>query len=214
MRVFLGVLNVAIFAIYPFAVYFGLTRLSARAVGLMLVALLIPTLASRVRGTTREHLRAVLPVPLTVLAVALLGAAFDDRRLVMALPVVISGVLLVHFAASLRGMPIVERFARMQSASLSPAQVRYCRVVTLVWCAFFVLNGVTAALLALRAPVAMWAAYTGAGAYVLMGLLGASEYIVRKARFREFGPAFYDRALARVFPPRATHTDGTVSDES
>lgn len=204
MRVALGILNGALFAVYPFAVYFGLTRLSARGVGLVLAGLLLPSLLLRVRGTKREHLSAVLPLPLTVLALVLIGAAFDDARLVMSLPVVISTVLLLHFGGSLRSVPIVERFARMQSESLSAAQVRYCRTVTMVWCVFFVLNGSTAALLALFAPLAVWAAYTGAGAYVLMGLLGATEYIVRKARFREFGAGFHDRLLARIFPPRVT----------
>lgn len=204
MRVALGILNGALFAVYPFAVYFGLTRLSARGVGLLLAGLLLPSLLLRVRGTKREHLRAVLPLPLTVLALVLIGAAFDDARLVMSLPVVISTVLLLHFGGSLRSVPIVERFARMQSESLSIAQVRYCRTVTMVWCVFFVLNGSTAALLALFAPLAVWAAYTGAGAYVLMGLLGATEYVVRKARFREFGAGPHDRLLARIFPPRAT----------
>jgi len=204
VRVALGILNGALFAVYPFAVYFGLTRLSARGVGLVLAGLLLPSLLLRVRGTKREHLSAVLPLPLTVLALVLIGAAFDDARLVMSLPVVISTVLLLHFGGSLRSVPIVERFARMQSESLSAAQVRYCRTVTMVWCVFFVLNGSTAALLALFAPLAVWAAYTGAGAYVLMGLLGATEYIVRKARFREFGAGFHDRLLARIFPPRVT----------
>ena len=214
MRALLGLLNGVLLAVYPLAVYFGLTRLSARAVGLMLAAILLPTLALRVRGARREHLRAVLPVPVTVLAVVLLGAALDDRRLLMSLPVVISGVLLAYFAGSLATVPIVERFARMQSASLSPAQIRYCRAVTLVWCAFFVANGSAAALLALFAPLSTWAAYTGAGAYVLMGLLGATEYVVRKARFREFGSGLHDRILSRIFPPPFAGTRATVRDES
>jgi hypothetical protein len=45
--------------------------------------------------------------------------------------------------------------------------------------------------------------YTGLIAYVLIGILGASEYVVRKARFREYGNGLHDRLLARVFPPTA-----------
>ncbi len=213
MRAALAILNGTLLAAYPFAVYFGLTRLSARGLGLLLAAVLLPALLLRVRGTKREHLRAVLPVPLTVLGVVLLGAVFDDRRLVMSLPVIINGVLLVHFGGSLRGTPIIERFARMQSESLSSAQVRYCRVVTMVWCAFFVLNGGTATILALFAPLAVWTAYTGAGAYVLMGALGATEYVVRKARFREFGADPVDRLLARVLPARPVEGHSGSSGE-
>jgi uncharacterized membrane protein len=132
-----------------------------------------------------------------------LSALLDDARFVLALPVLINGVLFLQFALSLRATPMVERFARMQDPNLGPAQVAYCRSVTKVWCVFFVLNGGFSAYLALFAEVSSWALYTGIVAYVLMGVLGASEYLVRKARFREYGPGLHDRLISRIFPPRA-----------
>lgn len=197
MAIFHGVLVAA----YPLAVYVGLTRFSARGVGLLLCVLLLPGLALRLKNARREDLFAVLRIPLAVMSVALLGVVFDDARFVLAMPVLINLVLLVTFAGSLWGTPMVERFARMQDPELGPAQVAYCRVVTRVWCGFFVLNGATSAVLALFFPVGMWALYTGLIAYVLMGLLGATEYVVRKQRFREYGPGLHDRLIARVFPP-------------
>jgi uncharacterized membrane protein len=120
-------------------------------------------------------------------------------------------ILLGHFASSLRGVPIAERFARAQAERLSPAQIAYCRSVTVIWCVFFVLNGGVTAALALRAPLGWWAAYSGAIAYGLVGLLLASEYCIRKYRFRNYGRHFVDRALARVFPPLSSPASEDVS---
>jgi uncharacterized membrane protein len=72
--------------------------------------------------------------------------------------------------------------------------------VTVLWCAFFTLNGAATGLLAALAPRSWWALYTGAIAYVLMGALFAGEYLVRKARFGRFGPGLLDRLLARLLP--------------
>ena len=57
-------------------------------------------------------------------------------------PMLISFGLLYSFARTLWvPPPMVERFARRQKVDLSPDEVRYCRQVTLVWCGFFILNG-------------------------------------------------------------------------
>ena len=103
----------------------------------------------------------------------------------LALPVLISAALLVTFSVSLvRGMPMIERFARMQNPDLPPDHAVHCRQVTWVWCGFFVINGAIAAFLAVRGPLELWTLYSGLIAYVLMGVLFAIEYIVRRFRFR------------------------------
>jgi len=197
----LAVINALLVAGYPLAVYVGLTRFSARGVGLILLLMLAPSLAMKFRRAERDDLVVALRVPLSVMAVAVLSALLDDARFVLGMPVLINALLLVQFAGSLRGTPLVERFARMQQPSLTDAQVRYCRSVTKVWCAFFVGNASISAALALRAPLASWALYTGVIAYVLIGVVATVEYVVRKARFREYGTGLHDRVLARIFPP-------------
>jgi uncharacterized membrane protein len=199
---FLAVSNAVLVAAYPLAVYFGLLHLSARSLGLVLMLLLLPGLAIKWRGARREDLWVVARVPLSVLLIVGLAALLDDRRFVLAVPVLINAALLYNFASSLSTTPLVERFARMQDPQLGPEQVRYCRSVTRVWCAFFVFNGALSAALAVYASVSLWALYTGLLAYLLIGLLATAEYVVRKARFREYGAGLHDRLLARVFPPR------------
>jgi len=67
---------------------------------------------------------------------------------------------------------------------LSPERVAYCRTVTKIWCAFFVVNGSVALWLSLYGSLSAWGLYTGAVAYGLMGLLFVAEYTVRRLRFR------------------------------
>ena len=194
-----GVVATLLVVVYPLLVYVGLTRLDARSLGLLLLLLLLPPHLVRAWRSGREHLLALLPLPAGIAALLLVAAAVDDRRLVLALPVLINLVLLGNFAASLRGrVTAIERFARMQVADLSAEEVVYCRKVTALWCVFFAANAVLTATLALAAPVSVWAVWTGAGAYLLVGLLFSIEYVVRKARFGRLGPSPVDRLLARM----------------
>jgi 3-hydroxymyristoyl/3-hydroxydecanoyl-(acyl carrier protein) dehydratase len=56
----------------------------------------------------------------------------------------------------------------------------YCRKVTLVWCAFFVLNGGIAAWTIFSGSDVLWSVYNGGISYILTGMLFAGEFIVRK----------------------------------
>jgi uncharacterized membrane protein len=205
----LGVLGATLALAYPFCAYVGLSRLGTRRLGAALAALLLVSLLFRLRGMNREHALVAARVPGIVVALLLVGSLFDDRRFVLALPVVTNVVLLVHFATSLKTIPVAERFARAMEDLLSPAQIAYCRTVTIVWCVFFLANGAVTAILALFAPLSWWTAYAGGVSYVLVGLLVAVEYLVRKKKFRKYGASPIDRLIARVFPsPR----DGTPAE--
>ena len=194
-------LNAVLAVSYPAAVYFGLLHWSPRLVGCVLLALLLPGLGLRLIGAGRERAWSVLKLPLAVAALVAACAISGDARFMFGLPVLINLALLAGFGSSLRGIPMVERFARLQKADLSPEQVRYCRSVTWVWCGFFACNAVASAVLALWGGLAAWSLYTGLIAYVLIGALGGTEYVVRKIRFREYGAGLHDRLLARLFPP-------------
>lgn len=188
----------AILAIaYPIAIFVGLTRLGARAVSLWVLALLIPSLAWRFRNADRATRASVVRLPLAMLVLVGAGALTDDPRFVLALPVLINGVLLVEFGASLRAgsTPMIERFARMQEPDLDAPKQRHCRRWTVIWCVFFALNGLLAGVLALAAPLFLWTLYTGAIAYAVMGALFAAEWIERRLRFGALP------AISRESPP-------------
>jgi uncharacterized membrane protein len=207
MRALVRGLGAALVVLYPALVYFGLSRMSVRAFGIALAAVVLISLPLRFQGK-REHIAVIARVPLTIVAMLLIAACFDDRRFVLALPVITNVILLMHFGASLRTVPIAERFARMQEADLSDAQIAYCRRVTQVWCLFFIMNGAVIAMLAVFAPLGWWTLYTSLVSYFFVGALATVEYVIRKYRFRKYGENVIDRVLIRIFPPRETMERG------
>lgn len=100
--------------------------------------------------------------------------------------VVISVTLLIVFGSTLFFPPtIIFRFATLADKSIigSPAQPgieRYCRKVCIVWCIYFICNGAAAAYTALFCSDKVWSVYNGGISYLLMGLLFAIEFCIRR----------------------------------
>jgi acyl-coenzyme A synthetase/AMP-(fatty) acid ligase/uncharacterized membrane protein len=101
-------------------------------------------------------------------------------------PVLMNALMLGAFAFTLWfPPPMIFRFAVLADksipGSLGEKRVeRYCRKVTLVWCAFFALNGAAAAWTVFSGSDALWSFYNGGVSYILIGILFAGEFIVRK----------------------------------
>ena len=183
LRILPGLLQALAMVAWPFVVIVGSRLVGTRWTAAIVVLLLLPGLFRAARGESGAGRRS-LYLAAGAIAVASAAAVLDDGRFLLAWPVLVSGALLVAFLVSLRGGgSIVEGFARLQKPDLSPAEVAYCRTVTWVWCAFFVANGTVAAVLALSGRQGLWALYTGAIAYVLMGILFAGEFLVRRSKF-------------------------------
>lgn len=204
MRLLLTILWATLTVAYPLLVYVGLQRWPPHVLGAVLLGLLCALLGLRVllrRGSSTAT--AGSATWLLAAGLLVLGTVLRQGAFIKAVPVLVSGGLFAVFALSLRGeRSFVERLARRQDPELSPAKVRYCRQVTAAWCWFFVLNIAVTLALAVAAPLSWWTLYTGLIAYVLIGGLFTVEYVVRKARFRDYGTWWHDRALALVFPPR------------
>lgn len=196
---------------YPVGVYLAFTRLSPAAAAGLLAAVLVPAaiLRSRRPAATREGehvpspLRALAPLaflPLVTAGLLLIAAALGSAAPALLVPVAVNAGLLLAFGSTLwRGPPMIERFARMQVDDLDEAELRWCRGWTWGWSLFFVLNGGTALVLALRANLEAWTTYNGLVAYTLIGMLFGVEYVVRKHRFGRLGEHLLDRLLRRLF---------------
>ncbi len=184
-RVAIGVLSTVFVIAYPLVIYYGLTHLSARAVSAMVLALLVPGIAIRFRNADRATLGSLLRIPIAILVLMVFGMSTNDSRFVLAMPVLINTALLIEFGSTLRdgAMPMIERFARMQVPELDAPRQKHCRQWTVLWCVFFVMNGATAALFAIFAPLEWWTIYTGAIAYALMGSMFVIERVHRYFRF-------------------------------
>lgn len=171
---------------YPLVVYLGFGRVEPFWLAIALVALVL------VRAwATRDVVWLFAAFGAAILALAsLVGGSWVPLKLY---PVLISVVLLAVFAASvLRPPTVIERIARLAEPGLPAAAVPYTRTVTLVWCAFFVCNGLIALATALWASNEVWVFYNGFVAYLLMGGLFAGEWLVRqrvRARIAAAGAA-------------------------
>jgi len=101
-------------------------------------------------------------------------------------PVLVNAAFLAVFATSLRRAETqIFRFASLADPSIltSPHRQkieRYCCKVTVLWCVFFIANGLAAAFTAIFMQNWVWALYNGFLAYILMGILFAGEFLVRK----------------------------------
>lgn len=165
---------------WPCVIWLGLAHDSLRWL-LPLMALL---LCLRLRQTRRQAgpLRIVTQVvALAGIALCVASSLLKTHQLLLFYPVVVNAVMLAAFGGSLwTAMPLVERLARIQEPHLPAAAVRYTRRVTQIWCLFFIVNGGIALFTALYADMALWTAWNGMIAYLLIGALLAGEWLVRR----------------------------------
>ena len=186
---------------YPLLVYSLLTRNGNSTSRWRLAWLLLPLglsflSSARARG---PWLRRLLP-PAAALLLVSLGVALNSVQPLLLVPVVINATLLVAFGATLwDGPPLIERFARLQHADLTPAEVSWCRTWTKHWSAFFAINVVVAGSLGLLGRLHAWAVYNGLLTYIVMGGFFVGEYSVRKYRFGRYNSHPLDRLLRWCF---------------
>lgn len=172
---------VAALAAYPLLVYAAIGRFGASGVAVVLAALCLARLAA-LRLLGKPPFGGAYLDALCLGGVLLAAVSFylRDAGAVRYYPVLVNAALLLVFAMSLKRPPtIVERIARLREPDLPPAAVAYTRRVTILWTAFFVLNGGAALYTAAFAPLETWAWYNGFVAYLLIGGLFLGELAVR-----------------------------------
>lgn len=122
--------------------------------------------------------------PVVIAGVVLLlvvMAAVDPKMAVLLYPVFINAAMAIAFGATLlQPQSMIERFARLQHPGFFPDRaVRYTRNVTIVWVAFFGINGAVALWTALAGSWTLWALHNGLISYILIGSLIVGEMFLR-----------------------------------
>ncbi|NQZ93595.1 MAG: hypothetical protein HRT97_14800 [Moritella sp.] len=164
--------------LYPFAVYLGLNYVSPFWLALGLLALLMSRLVM-LRGVLNK-----MPwlLPATALGgLAIVTSLFTDSDIGFKLyPLMVNFAMLAVFVYSyLKPPTVIETFARLQDPNLPEHAINYTRKVTLVWCAFFIINASISLYTALYCSFKVWTIYNGFIAYILIGSLCAVEFVVR-----------------------------------
>ncbi|GAC13128.1 COG4648 family protein [Aliiglaciecola lipolytica] len=175
MKTLITVLVVLLSISYPFVVYVGLQNFEAK----WLLPFLVIMLALRWFASGQNSERKVILTTLVLLGCIMF---FVGHQVGLKFyPVMMNFSFFVLFAGSLfSSTPIVEKFARIKEPALTPKAIKYTRKVTIVWSIFFALNGTIACLTALFASDELWMLYNGLIAYILMGVLGGSEWLIRQ----------------------------------
>jgi len=163
---------------YPFVIYFGNGYFSTTLLAMIILTLLFSRL---------YFMKDILSKMPWILPATLLGSLAIITSLVTGsnvgfkfYPLMVNGAMFVVFFYSYIKPPsIIEGFARIRHKDLNLQGVNYTAKVTLIWCLFFICNGLASLYTALYASFDIWVLYNGLISYVLMGLLMSVEFIVR-----------------------------------
>lgn len=168
------VLAILLTLVYPVLIYFSLGRLAIWHMALLLGVMALARYLA-------EPNRFWLCAGIGVLLLATIAACTDSLLMIKLYPVLVNALMLLLFVSSLIYPPsAIERLARLQEPDLDAFGVAYTRRITQVWVVFFVLNLTAALYTALFCSERVWALYNGMIAYLLMGVLFAAEYLVRR----------------------------------
>lgn len=191
MNVFSKILFVVLSVLYPAAVFLCLVifHVEARIFSLFVVFVgLVYLVAATGRGekqAARKNGKLFVSSAL-MLSAGIVCLITGKTVFIKLYPVFMNGVFLFAFASTLFIPPnICFRFACLADKKLrsSLAHVRierYCKCVTIIWCCFFIINGCVALYTVLSADDRMWSIYNGGISYMLMGILFAVEFLVRR----------------------------------
>lgn len=180
------VLRVMLGLFYPAAIYLALHWFEPRTIALIVAALLLLRWRDRA-SLLLAGLSAVSHGILGILVALCAVAWFANNETMLRLyPAIMSLGMLTLFGLTLRHPPsMIERFARLRHPDLPPAGVLHTRQATYAWCGFFAANSAVAAWSAVTSSREVWALYNGFIAYLLMGVMFAAEWLVRRRRFPE-----------------------------
>lgn len=196
MKFFITAVTTGILLMYPFAVYIGLNNLASGYLAVILIALVLIRIV-----LVRSRLKA-LPwvLPASLLGILAIGSsAITDSSIGFKLyPLAINFSMLIVFAYSYFKPPtVIETFARLSEKNMPAEAIQYTAKVTLVWCLFFVVNGLTSLYTAIFSTLDTWMIYNGFLSYILMAILMLVEYLVRLKVKKQHGlPA--DNAVEKL----------------
>lgn len=174
-KAYLNILKTIIFLSYPFLVFWALNQgYSPRILALILI------LSALFQFKTQEDklLRNFIGVGALILFSGLW--IYDNQIFLKLYPVLVSFSLLAVFSFSLKYPPtIIEKFAGLSGKPLSEQALTYCKKVTWVWVWFFLANAMVS-LITVFLPTKIWVFYNGFFSYIIMGIIFAAEFFMRR----------------------------------
>lgn len=177
--------------LYPFLIFFSIVYLDLPPRFLSLPVFIVALgHFFAFTGNKSDGMHKARTIILSILLGALALAAFitNSATVLRFYPVILGITLLLTFSVTLIRPPsMILRFALLQDKTLASADAdtfadaeRYCIRVTLVWCGFFIVNTAIALYTTVYASPFVWSLYNGFISYMIMGVLFAGEFLVRR----------------------------------
>jgi len=200
MKKLLGVISALFIVASPWVLYWTLSQHRIGVAAATLIGWVIVRTLPIVLSARREQRIAALQLPAIALGFAVVGWIADDATFLLILPSATQAAFGIAFLRSLSGVPLIEHFARMVKPELGAGELAHCRRWTRIWGGYLLVLAALGLALARWASLAVWTVYVGVVTYVLVGVLFAIEYVIRKIRFRDYGRNPLDWLLGKLFP--------------
>jgi uncharacterized membrane protein len=200
MKTILGAISALFLIASPWVLYWTLTQHGVGVAAALLVGWVIVRTIPILLAAKREQRIAALQLPAIALGFACIGWLSDNGTWLLVLPSATQGAFGLAFLRSLSGTPLIEHFARMVKPELRPAELAHCRLWTRIWGFYLLALAALGLALARWATLTVWTVYVGIVSYVLVAVLFAIEYVIRKIRFRDYGRNPLDWLLGKLFP--------------
>jgi len=200
MKAALGAVSALFIVASPWVLYWTLSHQEVKVAAITLIGWVIVRAIPVLVSAKREHRVAALQLPAIALGFAILGWVSNNGTWLLVLPSATQATFGLAFLRSLSGVPLIEHFARMMKPELSAPELAHCRRWTVIWGIYLLVLAALGLVLARWAALAVWTVYVGVVNYVLVGVLFAVEYLIRKIRFRDYGRNPLDWLLGKLFP--------------
>jgi uncharacterized membrane protein len=200
VKAVLGVISTLFILASPWVLYWTLSRERVGLAAFTLIGWVIVRTIPIFLSAKKEQRAAALQLPAIALVFALLGWLLNNGTFLLVLPSATQGTFGLMFLSSLKGTPLIEHFARMVKPDLSLPEQAHCRSWTRIWGIYLLVLAALGLVLARWASLEVWTGYVGVVSYVLVGVLFAVEYVVRKIQFRDYGRNPLDWLLSKMFP--------------
>jgi len=200
MKTVLSIISALFILASPWVLYWTLSQHRVDVAAITLIAWVIVRTIPILLSAKPEQRVAALQLPAIALFFAGLGWLLDNGTWLLVMPAATQATFGLAFLRSLRGTPLIENFARMVKPDLSVPEQAHCRSWTRVWGFYLIFLAAFGLALARWASLEVWTVYVGIVSYVLVGVLFAIEYLVRKIKFRDYGRNPLDWVLSKLFP--------------
>ena len=156
--------------LYPFIVFVALNE----SVDIRFLALLL-LLAAGISSYRNKNIWIFL----CVLFFGFGLAVYKNDIFLKLYPVLMNLSMCFIFALSLRGMPLIERFAKKMGYNLGSEQKKYTKRVTYAW-AIFMLCLAIISFVTVFLSNEIWVIFNGLISYILIATMIGVEFVVRK----------------------------------